>query len=324
MDLLFNKSDGVPSLEFRTIGQYDWVACNTPASAIPIEAMEYKTQKGHDHRSKGPTGMYLDMEWGLDLDWYDCNASWRPYIPLKPDDASESAVSKSGNDWFFDFEMSTPWVHLSTGVFIIPKEVRESIDEDLLHLSGCVDEIATNHPFPFDSARPPPHDLGLLLCAFDSSEELQAVGCSAKRLAIDYLGFLSWWTASISGWDAELDQHIVTYLTNIQLHRFRKRGVLVDLERDWRHINISNLIRHRVPFAYLWSPALTASPRFTILSPTVLRAYNEQRLGMREGVPFLSLSGLNNEMAVILKFDQFFQELCSEKRPDPNVEFDDN
>ena len=29
-------------------------------------------------------------------------------------------------------------------------------------------------------------------------------------------------------------------------------------------------------------------------------------------------------MAVVHKFDQFFQELCSEGRPDPNVEFADN
>lgn len=77
MDVLFTDDFGsVPSLDFKTIGQNDWVAWNVPASAIPIEAMEYKSQRGHDHRSKGPTGVYLEMEWGLDLDWYDCNASW--------------------------------------------------------------------------------------------------------------------------------------------------------------------------------------------------------------------------------------------------------
>ena len=264
------------------------------------------------------------MEWGLDLDWYDCNASWRPYIPLKPEGTGESSISKSGNDWFFDFEMSTPWERLSTGVFIIPTETRQSIDEDLLHLSGCVDKITTNHPFPFSSARPPPHDLGFLLRAFDTSEELQAAGCSAKRMAVDYLGFLSWWTASISGWDAELDHHVATYLAGIQLHRFRKRGVLVDLERDWRHINISNLVRHRVPLAYHWGPALAASPRFTALSPTVLRAYDEQWLEVQGDIHSSALKGLENEIAVMLKFDRFFQELCVEGRPDPSVDFDDD
>ncbi|EDR03736.1 uncharacterized protein LACBIDRAFT_331273 [Laccaria bicolor S238N-H82] len=113
MDLLFpDGPDDTPSLEFQTI----------------------------------------DMEWGLDLDWYDCNASWHPYIPLKPEGADKLVISKTGVNWFFDFDMSTPWEQLATGVFIIPTEVCELIDKDLLHLSGCIEEIATNHPFPPDSA----------------------------------------------------------------------------------------------------------------------------------------------------------------------------
>ena len=257
MDLLFTDEFGnVPPVEFRTIGQIDWVALNAPASAIPVEAMDYKSQRGQDQKLKGPTGVYLEMEWGLDLDWYDHEASWRPYIPLKSEEWCDTSVSKSGSNWFFDFEMSTPWEHLSTGVFIVPHDTRASIEEDLINLSWCIDEITTSHPFPFNSSRPPPLDMGLLLCAFNSSEELQAAGCTAKRMAVDYLGFLSWWTSSISGWDAELDRHVVAYLKEIQLHCFRKRGVLVDLERDWRHVNISNLIRHQVPVAYPWTSSL--------------------------------------------------------------------
>jgi len=59
--------------------------------------------------------------------------------------------------------------------------------------------------------------MGLLLQAFNSGKELQVVGCTAKRMAVDYLGFLLWWTSLISGWDAELDHHIVAYLKRIQL-----------------------------------------------------------------------------------------------------------
>lgn len=263
------------------------------------------------------------MEWGLDLDWYNHDASWRPYIPLKPEGLGEAAVSKTGSDWFFDFEMSTPWEQLSTGVFIIPEATRASIDEDLIHLSWCINEIATCHPFPFDLARPAPHDMGLLLCAFNTSEELQAAGCVAKRTAVDYLGFLSWWTTSISGWDAELDHYVSTYLKDIQLQRFCKRGVLVDLERDWQHINFSNLIRHQVPIAYPWSSSLAASLRFTVLSPVVLGAYDEQRRAAQGDIPSSALQGLDNELAVMRRFDHFFQDLGSEGRPDLTVEFDD-
>jgi len=101
MDILFADDCGaVPPVEFRTIGRDDWVALNVSAATIPIEAMEYRSRCGFEHRSKGPTGVYLEMEWGLDLDWYDSNASWRPYIPLKSEDLGGPAISKSGNDWF--------------------------------------------------------------------------------------------------------------------------------------------------------------------------------------------------------------------------------
>ena len=325
MDILLTDGFGkVPSVEFRTIRQDDWVALNTSASAIPVEAMEYKTLRDRERRSTGPTGVYLEMEWALDLDWYDCNASWRPYIPLKPEEICDPSISKSGHDWFFDFEMSTPSERLATGVFIVPEETRASIDDDLINLSSCVDKIAINHPFPFDSARPPSYDMGLLLRVFNTSEELQSAGCTAKRTAVDYLGFLSWWTTLISGWDAELDHDIATYLRDIRLHRFRKRGALVDLEQDWRHVNLSNFVRHQVPFAYFWNASLAISPRFTMLSPVVLRAYDDQRQVAREDIHSTALQGLEDEIVLMLKFDHFFQEVCDGGRPDPNVEFEED
>ena len=151
-----------------------------------------------------------------------------------------------------------------------------------------------------------------------------AAGCAAKRTAIDCLGFLLWWTTSISRWDVELDHQVVTYLKDIQLQRFRKRGVMVDLEWDWRHLNISNLICHRVPVAYPWDSSLAASPRFTALSPMVLRIYNNHRQLAREDVHSSALHRLDNEISLMLKFDDFFQELTSKGRPDPSIEFDED
>ena len=99
---------------------------------------------------------------------------------------------------------------------------------------------------------------------------------------------------------------------------------MVDLERDWRHLNISNLVRHRVPVAYPWDSSLAASPRFTALSPTVLRVYDNHRQFAREDVHSSALHGLDDEISMMLKFDDFFQELASEGRPDPSVEFDED
>ena len=174
------------------------MALNALTAAIPAEAMDYKTRRADDHRATGPTGVFLEMEWGLDMDWYDHDASWRPFIPLKPSDSIEGALSGSGSDWFFDFNMSTPWQQGISGGFTIPEHARSVIDVDLSNWSWFIDEITSNNPYPYNSSRPQPYDCGVIHRGFSSCEELQAAGGVAKRTAVDYLGFITWWTASIS------------------------------------------------------------------------------------------------------------------------------
>lgn len=270
----------------------------------------------------GPTGVFLEMEWGLDMDWYDHEASWRPYIPLRPLAADGKAVSASGSDWFFDFDMSTPWEPVSDH-FLVPEISRSIIDADLSSFSACIDDITSNHPFPIDSAWPLDWDHGLLLCPFPTVEELQTAGATARRTAVDYLGFINWWTASISGWDANLDMHTTTVIKNMELHRFPKRGTLVDLEKDWHEINIPNLVQHRIPMAYPWSVSLASTPRFTSLSPHVLHAYDKCRLDKGYELHSNDLPELKDHLSVAMKYDQFLQDVSSDGCPDPDVEFDE-
>ena len=271
MDVLPADDKGfVPLMEFRTLNKDEWIGFNTHLAVIPMEAMDHRSRRPAERRDTGPTGVYLEMEWAMDMDWYDHEASWRPYIPLKPLATDGKPVSDSGCDWFFNFEMSTPWEPLGAEHFRVPEATRSIIEADLSSLSGCIGDITSNHPFPFDSARPLDWDHGLLLQPFSSVQDLQAASGAAKRIAVDYLGFLNWWTASISGWDANLDMHTTSFIKALELHRFRKWGVLIDWERDWREVNIPNYIQHQVPLAYFWTASLASSPRFTSLSPQVL------------------------------------------------------
>ena len=264
------------------------------------------------------------MEWGLDLDWYDHEACWRPYIPQRTDSGGGEPLSVSGSDWFFDFDMTTSYDHLSTGVFIVPESTREQIHTDITTWSWCVDVICANHPFPPGMARPPEFDLGTLIKGFSTLEDLQAAGGFCKRTAVDYLGFLLWWTLSVSRWDADLDHQVVAVVRNLHLQRFRKRGVLVDLERDWQEVNMPNLIQHGVPVAYLWSPKLASLPRFTGLSPRVLVAYERARSSLGREVSLSDLPDLDSDFAIVRDFDHYFQAIYSGGRPDPDVEFDDD
>lgn len=233
-------------------------------------------------------------------------------------------MSASSHDWFFDFEMSTPWEPSSEGHFIVPEASRTVIEEDLSSLSGCIGDVTSNHPFPFNSAWPLDWDHGLLLHAFPSIEELQVVGGTARRIAVDYLGFLSWWTASISRSDANLDTQTMASIKAMELHRFHKRGVLIDWEKDWQEINLPNLIQHRIPMAYIWTSSLASTPCFTTLSPHVLRKYNESQLEVGYELHSNDLPDLQNELSVVKRYDHFLQDVTGDGHPDPDVDFNED
>ena len=251
-------------------------------------------------------------------------ACWRPYIPQKPESVDGESLSVSGSDWFFDFDMTTPYNHLSTGVFVVPESTRDQIHADITTWSWCIDVICSNHPFPPGTARPSEFDLGTLIQGFSTLEDLQAAGGICKRTAVDYLRFLLWWTLSVSRWDTNLDHQVVAVVRNLHLHCFRRRGVLVDLERDWQEVNIPNLIQHQVPVAYLWTPTLASLPRFTGLSPRVLLSYDWTRTLLGREVYSSELCDLSSDFEVIKEFDHYFQGIYSRGRPDPDVEFNDD
>lgn len=325
MDILFpDDLQETPTIEFHSIEGESWMALNASASVIPAEAKDYRARKADENRATGPTGVFLEMEWAIDMDWYDHDASWQPYIPLKSDDSIEGPLSESGLDWFFDFGMSTPWELGDTENFFFPERTRSLIETDLANWSWFIDEVTTNHPFPRNSPRPRPYDRDIVLTGFSSCEALQAAAGVAKRTAIDYLGFLAWWTSTISRWEADLDAHMANQIRDLHLDRFRKRGVLVDLERQWQEINIPNLLQHGVPTAYPWSPYLSMLPRFRRLSPHVLEAYDERRLSRGGDVLSTDFDDWTDDMAVIKQFDHFFQEIPGAGRPDPDVRFDED
>ena len=72
MDVLPTDDRGfVPLMEFHTIGKDEWIGFSTHLTVIPVEAMDYRAQRPNERRDTGPMGVYLEMEWGLDMDWYD-------------------------------------------------------------------------------------------------------------------------------------------------------------------------------------------------------------------------------------------------------------
>ena len=74
-----SPSGNVPLVEHRIVKKDEWVVLNDPTIGIPTEATDYRSRRPDEHRAMGPTGVYLEMEWGLDLDWYDHEACTSSY-----------------------------------------------------------------------------------------------------------------------------------------------------------------------------------------------------------------------------------------------------
>lgn len=73
--------------------------------------------------------------------------------------------------------------------------------------------------------------------------------------------------------------------------------------------------------AYFWTPSLASTPRFTSLSPHVLRSYDESRLEVGYELHSNDLPDLQNELSVAKRYDQFLQDVIEDGRPDPDIEF---
>ena len=242
MDFLPLDNRGtVPNVDLRLIGNDQWISLNATCDSIPLEAAAFvdhqrKQRIADDFRPKGPTGIFLDMEWALDADWYDPDAGWRPFLPLPAEGAPE---------WYFQLDQSTPMDPNSIPPLhtIFPRYL-STMEGDLHTLEGCVTAITRSSIFPLRGARPGNYDYAKLQGPFDSIETLEAFGANVKRQALDYLAFLTWWTATVTEWDLHVAQDVVDTIADLQLDRHEKRGVLITLERDWRQISIPHFLHH--------------------------------------------------------------------------------
>ena len=320
MDFLPLDGSGlVPQVDFRTIGNDLWVGLNSRCELIPSEAPAYIDYQSNQHisddfRAKGLTGLYLEMEWALDADWYDPDAGWRPFLPLP---------SEGSGEWYYQLNQNTPPdpESASPHLTIFPR-LLSSMENDLKLLESCVVAVAKSSIFPLRAMRPGWYDFAQLRGPFDSIQSLESFGANVKRQALDYLGFLAWWTLSTSGWDLYVPQEIVDSILDFGLEDRPKRGVLIDLGRDWRQISIPHLLRHRIPIFYRWNESLQNTCRFLSLSPAILQAFDKLRQTTPDGKVFAAdLPDFANDFEIMKDYDEFFQRRVFHNKPAPDLEF---
>ena len=308
-----------PSIDFKMINDDLWIGFNSSCDLIPLEASDYISAQTHMTRAAimkatGPTGTYLEMEWALDADWFDPDAGWRPYLPRAKEDSAE---------WFFRLDHNTRVdVDSVSGTYGIAPSTVERMELDLRRFEECVLAIARSSAFPRGGMRPGNYQYDALRGTFTSEEEVEDFGANVKRQALDYLAFITWWTASFSRWDTVLPQSVVSAICDLDLGQYQKRGVLINLERDWRHISLPHLIRQHIPTFIRWREALNAHERFLSVSPKFLRAFEAVRSSSMDGLVLQDdMPEFVADFDIMKNYDEFFQYRVSRASIAPELQF---
>ncbi|KIJ90334.1 hypothetical protein K443DRAFT_116728 [Laccaria amethystina LaAM-08-1] len=304
-----------PTIDFRHIHNDLWIGLNAPCDAIPSEA------SSPPHRlpafdTTGPTGMLFEMEWALDADWFNPDAGWRPFLP-KPIPESK--------EWFFHLEYSTlvdlETISQSGECSIHPSAITE-MESDLRRFKACVVAITHSTTFPIRGCRPGYYNYESLCNTFDDNQALENFGANMKHQALDYLAFINWWISSVSFWDQELPQVAIDAIYDLDLQLYPRRGVLLNLQKDWRQINIPHLLRQRVPTYYKWNAELDKESRFLSISPTILKAFEDKQLASGDGKVYsFQMPEFAADFEKMKDYDEFFQERVFDGSVAPGIDF---
>ena len=122
-----------------------------------------------------------------------------------------------------------------------------------------------------------------------------------------------------------LPQSIISTICSLNLEQYQKRGVLINLERDWRHISLPQLIRRQIPTFIRWQETLDADERFLSVSPQFLHAFETARASSMNGSVWQDdMPEFVADFEVMKKYDEFSQRRVSGGTVAPELQFSED
>lgn len=270
MEYLYTNGQGRPVTNFKedTIENVRWVGLNRYTNAIPREAYKFvdKMDYHSPEAAKDELGRYKEMEWANQPDWHSLEYHWRPYIPIR-------APESLSPPWYL--QIDRPAVINTFGGpdrFIVERKTAEDFTRDLWKIRDWVTEIANSEDFG-SGPIPSRFDTNLLVEVHDSIDSATSAVAGAKRAMVDGLGFLNWWRACLPHRAHWLSNESTEEFDKLNIRKYEKRGILVNLSRDWMQINLPAWVAHEVPIFYPWTYKEELDERFGRLNPSVWEAY---------------------------------------------------
>lgn len=270
MEYLYKNSRGqVTGFEERRIEPFRWISLGGDCDKIPLEAGAFIDRLSDlEHGAPtSPTGVLLEMEWASSPTWYRLSKHWRDWIPVpeNPDLRPE---------WFFQLNASSKMDYTIDNQCTLDVDLAVEMENDLKEIELWVTGICEEPGYGEDSPRPDSFIRGELHRSYASAEDLEWMAAKAKRCVLENIAFLCWWVSCVptrASWFLRGQRE--AFLEK-GYHTMPKRGVLIDLQRDWKRVNIPALIKNDVPVYYPWTIETERDQRFSRLDPVVLNAYH--------------------------------------------------
>ena len=163
------------------------------------------------------------------------------------------------------WDVNKPW---------LPWSINEAPYQTLSEYSDKMDSMLTSVRHVCEIISPvvllPSQKVGPQLSAFDSGVTGQAGLCTTRDSFLEGLAFLHWFDAVFTYWEClpGMTSHMINDIQSASLFQTsNRRGVVVDLERDWLTMNIPFWMFSNIPVFYQWTEGVAGNPRFQVLSP---------------------------------------------------------
>jgi len=302
MDFLYTDGDGmVPTSGHEVMPAGEWVALNASAGKIPSTDVFQQALEDHTFQTKESCARLTGWTWTKEPTWFSQHYHWDAWNMV------ESFSDKDNNiPWYFS-NGSSPRVSAG-GKFYLDKDVRDKATDSLSRLWLCVELIICNPPFVRGMDHPLCFNQLHLQSGWDSPSSVDSVAQEARAKALEFLGFINWWTSSVTRWESPLQPWMVDYIATFRLHSLKKRGIFVDLVRNWHHLNIAHLLAESMPIYYFWMKEHEEYPSLSWLSPRILQAYHDTCTALDRTEVFADkMMGYDDEITTIRSHDEFLQ-----------------
>ncbi|KAJ7652323.1 hypothetical protein B0H17DRAFT_1147404 [Mycena rosella] len=246
MNFLFKARNGsMQNCATETWFGIVWVTLNGTFDDLPASAMNFIYSTVY-HSPRGPMDEYgylPTIEWYCYPDWFDQAHFWRAWIP-KPS-TSLRDVGVLPLLWYFEFDVSGFILFRPEfNNYVIAGDHHERFTQDLTLAYECIQSILGLRYLPALTPMPECFNLDLLLRANERIETyilvIRAKRAMLGRASVHILGG----PETVTVWSEGLDPIIAERMKGYFLGGFDKRGVILNVARDWRSVNIASLIAY--------------------------------------------------------------------------------